>query len=509
MALEGNSLQHLVQVLTKIHNKESFCVIRPSDGEYMVLRGDTFNNIDNWHFNGTGSLKTDLSTAIQEAAKTPNTYIGIPCPCDNMEILDYYCKTYGLTKENTTYANLFCNRNWEYFTQYFLVEKVPLYFIGPAIKNPNHGFSIIDHFVTDEYLVNNWDTEKTSVTEKLREWMKGKQGLFCFSVGPIAKIWASQLFREFPGNSILDVGSAFDKFFKGSSNRDYANKVRFHDLVCDFKDSLEKYSKKEEASVPAAIPAAPSDITVILTVYRRPHTLIQQLAAIQNQSVKPKEIYIWKNSYEGITLPDIPAHLKQNVSIIDSQKNFGVWARFALGLLANTTYVAVFDDDTIPGCKWFENCLSSMKVREGLMGSIGLVFHADDYWQYHRIGWDERNRCNNPEMREVDIVGHAWFFKREWLSDLWSFAPDYNKFLTHGEDIAFSAFLQKKGIPTLVPPHPPGQWDLFGSHPHLAWQYGSEEVGIWAKPESSSRFPELLKIFIEKHGFTLLHKRMR
>jgi len=500
--LVGNSLQHLIEVLKKIHTRESFCVIRPSDGEYMVLRGDNFHNIDNWHFNGTGSLKTDLANAIQKAAQTPNTYVGIPCPCDNKEILTYYCQTFGLTKTNATYANLFCNRNWDFFIQYFMMEKVPFYFIGPQIKNPNHGLNVVDQFVTDEFLVNKWDTEKDSVCSALREWMKGKQGIFCFSVGPIAKIWASELFRDFPGNICLDVGSAFDKFFKGSSNRDYANKVRFHDLICDFKDSLDSFTGQP-------IPPASSDITVILTVFRRPHTLIQQLQAIKAQSVQPKEIIIWKNSYEGIQLPEIPTELKENVSVIDSQKNFGVWARFAVGLLANTTYIAVFDDDTIPGYKWFENCLNSMKIREGLMGSIGLVFHADDYWQYHRVGWDEKNNCNNSDLREVDIVGHAWFFKREWLCDLWSFAPDYTKFLTHGEDIAFSAFLQKRGIPTLVPPHPRGQWDLFGSHPNLAWKYGSEEVGIWAKPESSSRFPELLKFFIEKYGFNLLHKRIR
>ena len=248
-------------------------------------------------------------------------------------------------------------------------------------------------------------------------------------------------------------------------------------------------------------------ITAILTVYRRPHTLVQQLAAIQNQSVPPSQIFIWKNQYDGIDLPEIPQELMKNVSIINSSKNFGVWARFAVGLLASSTYIAVFDDDTIPGSRWFENCLVSMNRREGLYGTIGLVFHADDYWQYHRVGWDDRHNCNNSQTVEVDIVGHAWFFKREWLCDLWSFAPDYSKFLTHGEDIAFSAFLQKKGIPTLVPPHPPGQLDLFGSHPNLGWQYGSEEVGIWAKPESSSRFPELLKLFIDTFGFRLLHSR--
>lgn len=250
-----------------------------------------------------------------------------------------------------------------------------------------------------------------------------------------------------------------------------------------------------------------TDITAILTVYRRPHTLLEQLEAVQNQTVPPTSIIIWKNKYDGIELPEIPEHLMKNVDIVLSSRNFGVWARFAVGLLANTTYIGVFDDDTIPGKQWFENCLNSMAIREGLYGSIGLIFSTDNYWDFRRVGWDEKNNCNNNEICEVDIVGHAWFFKREWLCDLWSFAPDYSKFIRHGEDIAFSAFLQKKNIPTLVPPHPRGNWDLFGSHPNKAWDYGSETVGIWAQKESSDRFPELLKYFINFHGFKRLHTR--
>jgi GT2 family glycosyltransferase len=251
-----------------------------------------------------------------------------------------------------------------------------------------------------------------------------------------------------------------------------------------------------------------SDITAILTVYRRPHTLIEQLKAIQCQSCPPTQIIIWKNHYDGIILPEIPSYLMNNVDIINSTRNFGVWARFAVGLLARTTYVAVFDDDTIPGNRWFENCLTSMNIREGLYGTIGLLFGNNSYSScYKRIGWDERNNSNNDTIHEVDIVGHAWFFKREWLCDLWSFAPDYSKFLTHGEDMAFSVFLQKKNIPTLVPPHPRGKWDLFGSHPDKAWEYGSETVGISAQQESSGRFSELLSYFIETHGYKLLWSR--
>ena len=105
------------------------------------------------------------------------------------------------------------------------------------------------------------------------------------------------------------------------------------------------------------------DITAILTLYKRPQYLEEQLIAIQNQTIPPKEIFILKNTVENINFPNISSNLLKNVTIIDSSKNFGVWGRFALGLLANTKYICVFDDDTIPGRKWFENCLTSMNIK--------------------------------------------------------------------------------------------------------------------------------------------------
>ena len=241
-----------------------------------------------------------------------------------------------------------------------------------------------------------------------------------------------------------------------------------------------------------------TDITVILTVYKRPHTLIEQLQAIQAQSIQPKDIFIWQNHADGITMPDIPDELMNNVSIIKSSKNFGVWSRFAVSLLANTTYVCVFDDDTIPGNRWFENCLRCMDIKPGLYGTVGLRYHnSHDYYSATRHGWCS---CNN-DIEEVDIVGHSWFFKREWLSSLWQFTPDYSQLLTFGEDIAFSCFLQKKGIRTYVPPHPASIMDLFGSIPDIAWKYGSEDVGISRAPNIEERFRFVYKYFIENHGF--------
>jgi len=243
-------------------------------------------------------------------------------------------------------------------------------------------------------------------------------------------------------------------------------------------------------------------ITAVINLFKRPYTLIQQLSAIQNQSVKPENIIIWKNTVEGIELPKIPDELNNNIIIIDCSKNLGVWPRFYAGLFCNSKYVCVFDDDTIPGCDWFKNCLNTMETHRGLLGTIGIRFIKGDIYmpELPRMGWDGANE--NTE--QVDIVGHSWFFERKWITELTKFEPDYSTMLSWGEDICFSYCLQQIGINTYVPPHPTCNMNLWGSIPEFASEYGGDDNATYLRPESDSKFNMLLKLFIEK-GFKTIN----
>jgi hypothetical protein len=244
-------------------------------------------------------------------------------------------------------------------------------------------------------------------------------------------------------------------------------------------------------------------ITAVLNLFKRPHTLIQQLEAVQNQSIPPENIIIWKNYVDGIVMPSIPEHLKKNVITIEASKNFGVWGRFTCGLLVNSKYICVFDDDTIPGHDWFKNCVETMKTHSGLLGTIGLRFHRGTGYniQHPRFGWDGKN----ANVEQVDIVGHAWFFEQKWLHYLWECYPDYDTLLVAGEDIGFSYILQKYGINTYVPPHPHNQPNLWGSNPHFACMYGSDSVATWLNG-GMTKFDIALKHFINL-GFVTMNNR--
>ena len=248
-------------------------------------------------------------------------------------------------------------------------------------------------------------------------------------------------------------------------------------------------------------------ITCILNLYRRPEYLLEQLNAIKNQTRKPNKIIIYKNFYEGIVIPDEIKNDK-SVTIIESSENFGVWARFAIGLLTNNEYICVFDDDTIPGSKWLENCFQTIKKVNGLLGTIGIVYHNKTgkieykFGSMTRYGWDNPNE----EIKQVDIVGHSWFFKREWLSQLWNLNPNYEHFFKIGEDIGFSCALQKIGINTYVPPHPKDDLEMFGSHPQKAYQYGCDGKGVSQESVNFDKMDWALQFYRSHHGFKCIEE---
>ena len=198
------------------------------------------------------------------------------------------------------------------------------------------------------------------------------------------------------------------------------------------------------------------ETTVILNSYRRPYNLEKQIEAIRGQSIPPKEIWLWVNDHEDNRSFD---HSKLDVDkIFHNNHNWKFYGRFAAALLADTKYIAIFDDDTIPGSKWLENCYNSMAVRPAIMGSAGVVLNSPLHYVDHtRIGWPSQNET----FERVDLVGHAWFFQRDWLQYLWREKPHT---WDNGEDIQFSYLAQKYGdINTFCPPHPPGNPELHGS----------------------------------------------
>jgi hypothetical protein len=244
-----------------------------------------------------------------------------------------------------------------------------------------------------------------------------------------------------------------------------------------------------------------NDIICILNVFKRPQFFQEQLAAVINQTVQPKRIIIWNNNKE-INLSNF--EIISNITIINTSENLGVWARFfSLYYLLSGEYVCVFDDDTIPGNLWFENCINTIEKYNALIGTIGVYFNkGNTYNVKKRYGWD--GPCDDIKL--VDIVGHSWFFKKEWISTLIKDLPNIDeKFLTCGEDMHLSYVLQKYlYIPTIVAPHPQNNTALWGSQKEKAIAYGN--IDSTFVNTGIEKFNDALSHYINK-GFETIYNK--
>jgi GT2 family glycosyltransferase len=113
-------------------------------------------------------------------------------------------------------------------------------------------------------------------------------------------------------------------------------------------------------------------ITVILNGFERNKNLSEQLTALRDQTLKPEQILLWYNSPENNN--EINYDIIQQIPTALCNVNFGVWARFAFALMCRTKYICIFDDDTIPGKKWLENCYNTIQQHNGLLGTVGLIY---------------------------------------------------------------------------------------------------------------------------------------
>ena len=231
-----------------------------------------------------------------------------------------------------------------------------------------------------------------------------------------------------------------------------------------FCDIVEKNTEtKEDIIDDQQLPRG--EITAILTCYRRPEYLKEQVESLREQTAKPREIWLWVNSHEdneGYDFSDL------NVDkIFHNDFNWKFHGRFAAAQLCRTKFVALFDDDTIPGPRWFENCLVHNEKNPGLYGGVGVILGEKRYYGHQRVGWSNPNES----LVEVDLVGHAWFIEKKNLQYMWREEPFTWE---NGEDIQLSYLCKKYGnIKTYVPPHPTSNTDFFSSLKGM--KYGVDE----------------------------------
>lgn len=218
-------------------------------------------------------------------------------------------------------------------------------------------------------------------------------------------------------------------------------------------------------------------ILTILNVYKRPETLRMQIEALDAQTVPSDEYWIWYNASDKPKI-DIPLN-HPKVKLIDSSSNLKFHGRFAMALLSRYEYVSIMDDDMLPQKKWYENCMNSMKRKEGVYTSYGVILGGTNYTHNKKIGWgqeypDRSARCGyDPQkIQRCDLAGQNWFFKADWAKYMWYENP-YS--WDNGEDIHFAYMCQKYGnVNFYVAPHPTTDLELWGTTRQFSMKWGTD-----------------------------------
>lgn len=240
------------------------------------------------------------------------------------------------------------------------------------------------------------------------------------------------------------------------------------------------------------------DLTVILNSYNRPDNIQKQINFIKKQTLQPNEIWVWCNKGKN----GLPKIKTQGIKIIQSNFNFKFHGRFALAQLAKTKYVSIFDDDCFPQPKWFESCYKTIQKHNGILGCSGIYLQENEYIPHEKVGW---NGTNNDKVREVDLVGHCWFFKKEHLKYLWMEEPVT---WDNGEDIQFSYLAKKYGnIKTFVPPHPKNNNAIWGNDYKLGMKHGNDENASYTQNKDHYKVRNMLCRNYIKNGWKIVKNK--
>lgn len=458
----------------KILRGENFALSRAADGERALMLGQAINGCDGWK---TPPQITALGVALKDSLKidAPNFYYGISCPC--CDSAAYYWYLREIKSSNMTFSNIWVNGNFKAFQRNFqTLERDAVLITNWRGKGKTFGqLNVVRHYVVSDNCVKFYENDfENLIRQIIAEVSHEKNLLYVVSAGPLSCVIIAELFKHNPDNCYIDFGSATDLMTHGRINRGY---------VIDGSLTADKNCwmfDRKKISV---------DVDVVLTCYKRPQVLAQQLAAVKNQTLKPRRIFLYQDGIDGYYKVELNDKILNEFDAYKlSETNGGVWKRFEFAEeICKSPYVCLFDDDTIPGERWLENCHVNMMQNRGVyVTNSVLVRNFENYCDnWLEAGW----HAPNKKTCAVDFGGHSWFFERKYLQ--WMFAKPYGKkYKLVGEDMTLSFAAAEHGFGTYVPQHPLKILSLWGSLPEFGWRYGLAEVAISMNPTNVNKMRE-------------------
>ena len=444
---------------SKLEQGDNFVFLRSCDGEYALISGNKYRAPENWDAPQT---KTSLGKAISDSLhlKGNNVFQGIACPCCFPQSYFWYVTTISDPRK-ISFSNLWVNINYRRFLEDFKQLRRNAVVIANfrAENKPIGNLNILKYYTVSDDCVNFWDKESEALIARIiNDFGHTDNLLYVVSAGPMSNPIIAALYRNNPNNCYIDFGSSIAPYYQENFSRPYMQKNSLFANKNCWMPNLKNVPFPE--------------VTVILNLYKRPEALQYQLRAIEQQTLKPKEILLFhsliqNNLYEINLSEEIKTHF---TGIQTYAGDEGVWERFNFARKeASCELVCILDDDTIPGIRWLENCYIHMIQQDAIYVTRGICLNTDSNYpdnNYSVVGWEAP--CNKPV--QVDFGENAWFMTKKHLDTMFTDNAEWQKkYPNTGESIYLSySNLKFDSVPTIVPPHYTFDQDFWGSIPQIS-----------------------------------------
>lgn len=251
---------HIILILEKLINREPFAFNRFSDGELYILKNEElildhkmvkvgsnktkalYNKEDHKRFcpQKHGYYRERLLDAF--VFESQNYFPGVSCRCcvgrDNFNFQLDLLKESNSSFDNLTWSNLFLNSNYSFFVN--LIIPVLFEFNIVFICNENADLSSTPNLIKDFRVGYNAMINDYKKIELISKWISSnniKNHLFLFSASTFSKFAIHQLFKDFPNNTYLDIGTTLNPFIGMRSDRTYLRQYWLDERGSDLQKS--------------------------------------------------------------------------------------------------------------------------------------------------------------------------------------------------------------------------------------------------------------------------------
>ena len=209
--------EEIKKLFNRLQSNQPFAFSKYADGEWMAMKGHHGSSGNGeWVINnGNNEYENSRQKLIESFQyKDPSYYVGISCPCCQGQH-HYDMKTFsGQDDEHLTFANIFVNSNYNFYTENFIpyFQTKDIYLIANKVTDVTKLPFKVEKFFPIDY--NAWLLNLDLIDTLKQENVKDK--LFLFSAGPFGNILSAELWKENQSNTYLDVGSTLDPWTKAN-----------------------------------------------------------------------------------------------------------------------------------------------------------------------------------------------------------------------------------------------------------------------------------------------------